>query len=105
MNLANFESMDPVMLMSIVNMKLRDDFGGDWTNWWLSSISSAQHWRQNWLLLVLTFFQKQDNSVNPHHAWRITETRITNMKKGLMSYHQALFFYSIDVSVSQMKPR
>ncbi|HCH0916197.1 TPA: DUF4250 domain-containing protein [Vibrio parahaemolyticus] len=29
MNLANFESMDPVMLMSIVNMKLRDDFGGD----------------------------------------------------------------------------
>ncbi|EIA1767742.1 DUF4250 domain-containing protein [Vibrio parahaemolyticus] len=28
MNLANFESMDPVMLMSIVNMKLRDDFGG-----------------------------------------------------------------------------
>ncbi|WP_038177210.1 MULTISPECIES: DUF4250 domain-containing protein [Vibrio] len=29
MNLANFESMDPVMLMSIVNMKLRDDFNGD----------------------------------------------------------------------------
>lgn len=29
MNLANFESMDPVMLMSIVNMKLRDEFGGD----------------------------------------------------------------------------
>ncbi|EOI6604387.1 DUF4250 domain-containing protein [Vibrio parahaemolyticus] len=29
MNLANFESMDPVMLMSIVNMKLRGDFGGD----------------------------------------------------------------------------
>ena len=29
MNLANYESMDPVMLMSIVNMKLRDDFGGD----------------------------------------------------------------------------
>ncbi|HCG9582884.1 TPA: DUF4250 domain-containing protein [Vibrio parahaemolyticus] len=29
MNLANFESMDPVMLMSIVNMKLRDNFGGD----------------------------------------------------------------------------
>ena len=29
MNLANFESMDPIMLMSIVNMKLRDDFGGD----------------------------------------------------------------------------
>ena len=29
MNLANFEKMDPVMLMSIVNMKLRDDFDGD----------------------------------------------------------------------------
>ena len=29
MNLANFESMDRIMLMSIVNMKLRDDFGGD----------------------------------------------------------------------------
>ncbi|MGR5138380.1 DUF4250 domain-containing protein [Vibrio jasicida] len=29
MNLANFESMDPIMLMSIVNMQLRDDFGGD----------------------------------------------------------------------------
>ncbi|MGL6315870.1 DUF4250 family protein [Vibrio sp. WXL103] len=29
MNLANFESMDPIMLMSITNMKLRDDFGGD----------------------------------------------------------------------------
>ncbi|WP_159653800.1 DUF4250 domain-containing protein [Vibrio atypicus] len=29
MNLANFESMDPIMLMSIINMKLRDDFGGD----------------------------------------------------------------------------
>lgn len=29
MNLTNFETMDPVMLMSIVNMKLRDDFGGD----------------------------------------------------------------------------
>ncbi|MEZ9174889.1 DUF4250 domain-containing protein [Vibrio kanaloae] len=29
MNLANFEKMDPVMLMSIVNMKLRDDFGGN----------------------------------------------------------------------------
>ncbi|AIV06473.1 MULTISPECIES: DUF4250 domain-containing protein [Vibrio] len=29
MNLTNFESMDPIMLMSIVNMKLRDDFGGD----------------------------------------------------------------------------
>ncbi|EKG89187.1 DUF4250 domain-containing protein [Vibrio cholerae] len=29
MNLANFATMDPVMLMSIINMKLRDDFGGD----------------------------------------------------------------------------
>ncbi|EJE8557223.1 DUF4250 domain-containing protein [Vibrio vulnificus] len=29
MNLANFASMDPIMLMSIVNMKLRDDFVGD----------------------------------------------------------------------------
>ncbi|KIP79714.1 hypothetical protein SN11_01035 [Vibrio harveyi] len=29
MNLASFESMDPIMLMSIVNMKLRDDFSGD----------------------------------------------------------------------------
>jgi hypothetical protein len=29
MNLANFAAMDPVMLMSIVNMKLRDDFNGD----------------------------------------------------------------------------
>lgn len=29
MNLANFASMDPIMLMSIVNMKLRDDFAGD----------------------------------------------------------------------------
>ncbi|NOH62188.1 DUF4250 domain-containing protein [Vibrio sp. RE88] len=29
MNLANFETMDPIMLMSFVNMKLRDDFGGD----------------------------------------------------------------------------
>lgn len=29
MNLKNFEAMDPVMLMSIVNMKLRDDFNGD----------------------------------------------------------------------------
>ncbi len=26
MNLANFETMDAVMLMSIVNMKLRDEF-------------------------------------------------------------------------------
>lgn len=29
MNLANYQKMDPVMLMSIVNMKLRDDFAGD----------------------------------------------------------------------------
>jgi hypothetical protein len=28
MNLAKFETMDVVMLMSIVNMKLRDDFAG-----------------------------------------------------------------------------
>ncbi|PMH41117.1 hypothetical protein BCU68_05395 [Vibrio sp. 10N.286.49.B3] len=31
MNLSNFESMDPVMLMSIINMKLRDEFNGDLT--------------------------------------------------------------------------
>lgn len=29
MDLANFDKMDPVMLMSIINMKLRDEFGGD----------------------------------------------------------------------------
>ncbi len=29
MNLDNFEKMDPVMLMSIINMKLRDEFHGD----------------------------------------------------------------------------
>ncbi|EGR0477436.1 DUF4250 domain-containing protein [Vibrio cholerae] len=29
MNLANFATMDPIMLLSIINMKLRDDFGGD----------------------------------------------------------------------------
>ncbi|EGU39883.1 hypothetical protein VII00023_14216 [Vibrio ichthyoenteri ATCC 700023] len=29
MDLANFKSMDTVMLMSIVNLKLRDDFNGD----------------------------------------------------------------------------
>ncbi|HDZ9198061.1 DUF4250 domain-containing protein [Vibrio cholerae] len=29
MNLANFATMDPIMLMSIINMKLRDGFGGD----------------------------------------------------------------------------
>lgn len=27
MNLSNFENMDPIMLMSIVNMKIRDEFG------------------------------------------------------------------------------
>ncbi|PSW12632.1 DUF4250 domain-containing protein [Photobacterium sanctipauli] len=27
MDLKNFENMDPVMLMSIVNMKIRDEFG------------------------------------------------------------------------------
>ncbi|MDO6707819.1 DUF4250 domain-containing protein [Photobacterium sp. 1_MG-2023] len=27
MNLKQFETMDPVMLMSIVNMKIRDEFG------------------------------------------------------------------------------
>lgn len=26
MDLQNFESMDPIMLMSIINMKLRDEF-------------------------------------------------------------------------------
>ena len=29
MYLDNFETMDPIMLMSIVNMKLRDEFNGD----------------------------------------------------------------------------
>lgn len=29
MTLDNFATMDPIMLMSIVNMKLRDDFAGD----------------------------------------------------------------------------
>ncbi|EGQ7640413.1 TPA: DUF4250 domain-containing protein [Vibrio cholerae] len=29
MNLVNFATMDPIMLLSIINMKLRDDFGGD----------------------------------------------------------------------------
>ncbi|MFA0440740.1 hypothetical protein BCU70_13885 [Vibrio sp. 10N.286.49.C2] len=29
MNLNNFIAMDPIMLMSIINMKLRDDFNGD----------------------------------------------------------------------------
>ncbi|MBA5763621.1 DUF4250 domain-containing protein [Vibrio sp. 404] len=29
MDLAKFESMDPIMLMSIINLKLRDDFAGD----------------------------------------------------------------------------
>ncbi len=27
MNLSKYETMDPVMLMSIVNMKMRDEFG------------------------------------------------------------------------------
>lgn len=27
MKLTNFETMDPLMLMSIVNMKIRDEFG------------------------------------------------------------------------------
>ncbi|MCL9773155.1 DUF4250 domain-containing protein [Vibrio methylphosphonaticus] len=29
MNLANFATMDTIMLMSIINMKLRDDFNGN----------------------------------------------------------------------------
>lgn len=29
MDLSKFESMDTIMLMSIVNLKLRDDFDGD----------------------------------------------------------------------------
>ncbi|MDW6092264.1 DUF4250 domain-containing protein [Vibrio rhizosphaerae] len=29
MNLANFATMDPILLFSLVNTKLRDDFGGD----------------------------------------------------------------------------
>ena len=29
MNLANYQTMDVVMLMSIINMKLRDDFNGN----------------------------------------------------------------------------
>ncbi|MEZ9925559.1 DUF4250 domain-containing protein [Vibrio breoganii] len=29
MNLANYQTMDVVMLMSIINMKLRDHFNGD----------------------------------------------------------------------------
>ncbi|UGA54155.1 DUF4250 domain-containing protein [Vibrio sp. VB16] len=29
MDLSKFESMDTIMLMSIVNLKLRDDFNGD----------------------------------------------------------------------------
>ncbi|WP_261816827.1 DUF4250 domain-containing protein [Vibrio gallicus] len=36
MNLANYQTMDVVMLMSIVNMKLRDDFSGD-----LDALSSS----------------------------------------------------------------
>ncbi|MDX1304056.1 DUF4250 domain-containing protein [Photobacterium sp.] len=27
MSLANYQTMDPIMLMSIVNMKIRDEFG------------------------------------------------------------------------------
>lgn len=41
MNLANFATMDPIMLMSIINMKLRDDFGGDLINWLTISILIA----------------------------------------------------------------
>ncbi len=29
MNLTKFETMDTVMLMSIINLKLRDEFNGD----------------------------------------------------------------------------
>ncbi len=29
MNLANFATMDPILLFSLVNTKLRDDFAGD----------------------------------------------------------------------------
>ncbi|QJY40990.1 DUF4250 domain-containing protein [Vibrio cholerae] len=29
MNLSNFATMDPILLTSIINMKQRDDFGGD----------------------------------------------------------------------------
>lgn len=29
MDLSKFESMDTIMLMSIINLKLRDDFEGD----------------------------------------------------------------------------
>jgi len=29
MYLSNFEKMNPIMLMSIINMKLRDEFDGD----------------------------------------------------------------------------
>lgn len=29
MNLSNYESMDPILLFSLVNTKLRDDFDGD----------------------------------------------------------------------------
>ncbi|MFA0412780.1 DUF4250 domain-containing protein [Vibrio renipiscarius] len=29
MDLTNFQSMDTIMLMSIINLKLRDDFAGD----------------------------------------------------------------------------
>ncbi|MCE0493077.1 DUF4250 domain-containing protein [Vibrio salinus] len=29
MNLANYENMDPILLFSLINTKLRDDFDGD----------------------------------------------------------------------------
>ncbi|SHO54692.1 DUF4250 domain-containing protein [Vibrio quintilis] len=29
MNLTNFQNMDPILLFSLVNTKLRDDFNGD----------------------------------------------------------------------------
>lgn len=29
MDLSRFESIDPILLMSMVNMKLRDEFSGD----------------------------------------------------------------------------
>jgi hypothetical protein len=29
MNLSNYENMDPILLFSLVNTKLRDDFDGD----------------------------------------------------------------------------
>ncbi|MBF8998977.1 MULTISPECIES: DUF4250 domain-containing protein [Vibrio] len=29
MNLSNFENMDPILVFSLINTKLRDDFDGD----------------------------------------------------------------------------